>query len=82
MNNSLSKLNYETIEKKVNQSFYKETTKLIKKFDELQDQIAGNVAFELKSHIEKFRELLWMVELLTTEAMTNRKSGVHWQEIY
>lgn len=82
MNNSLQKLNYETIEKKVNQNFYKETTKLIKKFDELQDQIAGNVAYELKAHIEKFRELLWMVELLTTEAMTNRKSLVHWQEIY
>lgn len=37
----------------------------------------------LKKQIDNFREKMWMIELLTTEAMKNlKKSKGHWEEIY
>ena len=37
----------------------------------------------MKTHIEKFIENLWVIELLTTEAMSNpRKSSPHWKELF
>lgn len=57
--------------------------KLIKKFDEISDQNAGEVANDMKAHIEKFIENLWVIELLTTEAMSNpRRSAPHWKELF
>ena len=37
----------------------------------------------MKHHIDKFRENLWIIELLTTEAMSNpRRSTPHWKELF
>ena len=38
------------------------------------------VAKEMKQDVEKFREKLWMIELLTTEAMI--KKPAHWKDIF
>ena len=47
------------------------------------DEKAGLVAYDMKTHIEKFIENLWVIELLTTEAMSNpRKSAPHWKELF
>lgn len=76
----MKSLYYPVIEKKVNQTYYKETLKLQKIFGELDDRKATEVAQELRTHIEKFRECLWLIELLTTEAMTKpTKSIPHWK---
>lgn len=49
----------------------------------MDDQNAQDVASDLKLHIEKFRENLWLIELLTTEAMINpKKSSSHWKELF
>lgn len=71
------------MEKKVNQTFYKECIKLNKTFLDLEDDVAANVTLELKKHIESFKEHMWMIELLSTEAMTNLKKAIgHWNEIF
>jgi len=37
----------------------------------------------MKAHIEKFILNLWIIELLTTEAMSNpRRSAPHWKELF
>ena len=37
----------------------------------------------MKAHVEKFIENLWVIELLTTEAMSNpRRSAPHWKELF
>ena len=77
------KLEYKKIENTLNQDYYKKTMQLIKKFEEKEDYNASKVAGELKTDLEKFRENLWLIELLTTEAMKLiKKSASHWQEIF
>ncbi|EAS04067.1 axonemal dynein heavy chain (macronuclear) [Tetrahymena thermophila SB210] len=79
----ITKQNFPSMEKKVNQTFYKECIKLNKIFLDLEDDNAANVTLELKKHIESFRENMWMIELLSTEAMSNlKKAIVHWNEIF
>jgi dynein heavy chain len=79
----MKSLSYPVIEKKVNQHFYRETARLQKFFGEIDDKNAGDIATDLRSQIEKFRENLWLIELLTTEAMSNAKrSAPHWKELF
>lgn len=67
----------------MNQTFYKECLKLNKTFLELEDETAASITIELKRHIETFKEYMWLVELLSTEAMTNlKKSFAHWSDIF
>jgi dynein heavy chain len=50
---------------------------------DLEDDVAANVTLELKKHIESFKENMWMIELLSTEAMTTLKKSIgHWNEIF
>lgn len=42
--------------------------------------MAGNVAKEMKLDVEMFKERMWMIELLTTEAMIKKTS--HWKDIF
>ena len=83
MNGPFLRMSADIIIKKVNTEYYKKTVGLIKKFDEKSDQNAGDVANDMKIHIEKFRENLWIIELLTTEAMSNpRRAAPHWKELF
>ena len=54
--------------------------RLQKTFNDLEDDVAGSVSKELRQDIELFREKLWLIELLTTEAMI--KKPAHWKEIF
>lgn len=58
----------------------RESAKLIKIFGDANDETACEVAKEMKADVEKFREKLWMIELLTTEAMTKKTS--HWKDVF
>lgn len=49
-------------------------------FADGNDDVAGNIAKEMKADVEKFRERMWMIELLTTEAMTKKTS--HWKDVF
>ena len=52
-------------------------------FLDLEDDNAANITIELKKHIESFKEHMWLIELLSTEAMTNLKKAIgHWTEIF
>lgn len=42
--------------------------------------MAAEVAKEMKQDVEKFREFMWMIELLTTEAMKIKTA--HWKDIF
>lgn len=79
-NGAFLKLQYSVIEKKINQHYFRETTKLYKIFGDSNDEIAANVAKEMRTDVEKFREYLWLIELLTTEAMI--KKPQHWKDIF
>lgn len=41
-------------------------------FQDTDDSIASSVIKELKADIDKFREKMWIIELLTTEAMIKK----------
>lgn len=73
------KLNYSQIEKKV-ENYFRETLKLQKTFGEIDEEDAGIISKALRTDIEKFRENLWLVELLTTEAMI--KKPAYWKEVF
>ncbi len=48
-----------------------------------QNNLFFLVANDMKLNVEKFRENLWIIELLTTEAMSNpRRSAPHWKELF
>jgi hypothetical protein len=47
-NGSFLKLTYSTIEKKVNQTYLRESAKLMKIFGDASDDIASNVAKDMK----------------------------------
>lgn len=76
---SFLKLTYVTIEKKVD-NYFRETLKLQKVFGENEEEEAGNIARALRTDIEKFKEDLWLVELLTTEAMI--KKPAYWKDVF
>lgn len=78
-NGPLLKNNFSQLEKQVNREFLKETIELTKEFDNLNNDDASKVLTELKEDIEKFREKLWLIELLTTEALI--KKPHYWKEI-
>ena len=85
MIDSFIKLDYTTIEKTVKEDFFNKTRKLLKKFEEKDpvDENAVQIATELKQDIDSFRENMWIIELLTTEAMKNvKKSKGHWEDIF
>lgn len=73
------KLNFTAIEKRLNMDFLKQVIQLNKLMSDLDDPIAENVIVELKKDIETFREKLWVIDLLTTEAMI--KKPIYWKEI-
>lgn len=52
---------------------------MIKEFDTLNNDLATNIINEMKEDIEKFREKLWLIELLTTDALI--KKPHYWKEI-
>ena len=74
------KLNYTVIEKRINQYYMREVNKLLKIFNDSEDEIATSICKELKQDVEKFREKMWIIELLTTEAMIKKLS--HWKDIW
>ncbi|EGR32288.1 hypothetical protein IMG5_089580 [Ichthyophthirius multifiliis] len=75
--------NFNLIEKKVNQIFYKGSINLCKTFIDLQNDLALNVSLEFKKEIENFRDKMWIIEYLSNEAMSNlKKSQSHWKEIF
>ena len=51
----------------------------MKEFDNLNNDNASNIITAMKEDIEKFREILWLVELLTTDALI--KKPHYWKEI-
>ena len=53
---------------------------MVKLFSDAGDDTAANIAREMKHDVEKFRERLWLIELLTTEAMI--KKPAHWKDIF
>ena len=62
------------------QQYLRESLKLIKFFNEIEDDTALNVIKDFKSDVDKFKEKLWMIELLTTEAMI--KKPQHWKDLW
>ena len=78
-NGPLLKNNFNQLEKMVNREFLKESIELMKEFDNLNNDNASNIITAMKEDIEKFREILWLVELLTTDALI--KKPHYWKEI-
>ena len=76
---SFIKLNFTSIDKKVD-NYFRETLKLQKVFAELEEEDAQIIAKALRSDIEKFKENLWLIELLTIEAMM--KKPVFWKKVF
>jgi dynein heavy chain len=52
---------------------------LSKLMSDLDDPIAENVIADIKKDIEKFREKLWVIDLLTTEALI--KKPIYWKDV-
>ena len=73
------KLNYQQIEKKVNSVYMRDILRLQKVFEEIDDAKALRVLKELRQDVEKMREKLWIIELLTTEAII--KKSLVWKDI-
>ena len=76
---SFIKLNYVVIEKKVD-NYFRETLKLQKLFGENEEEDASIIAKNLRTDIESFKQNLWLVELLTTEAMI--KKPAYWKDVF
>lgn len=79
------KINYAETEKKIKDIYLKKTRDLIKRYQEREppEENALAILDSLKKDIDSFREKMWLIELLTTEAMKNlKKSKGHWEEIY
>lgn len=66
------KLNFQVIEKKVNSVYMRDILRLSKVFEDCDDQNAMKVLRELRNDVEKMREKLWVIELLTTEAIIKK----------
>lgn len=74
------KMSFPPIDRKVNQYYVKEVLRLQKFFQDAADERASKVIKDLRSDLDKFREKMWLVELLTTEAM--QKKPQTWKEIF
>ena len=74
------KLNFAAIDRKVNSIYMRDLLSLAKIFEELEDVKAIKVLKELRMDVEKIREKLWVIELLTTEAIL-KKSSI-WKDIF
>ena len=72
LTSSFLKLNYQVIEKKVNSVYMRDILRLSKIFEEFDDKNAIKVLKELRTDVEKMREKLWIIELLTTEAILKK----------
>ena len=79
-NGPFLRLQFPPIEKKVGQHYIKEIYRLTKYFQDLDDERPLTVVKELKQDVERFREKMWLVELLTTEAITKKPQV--WREIF
>lgn len=77
-NDPFLKLNFTRIDKKI-QEFQRSSIQLIKQLDDINNDSAQNIAAEFKKDIEGFKEKLWLIELLTTEALI--KKPLYWKDI-
>ncbi|KAM3134228.1 hypothetical protein pb186bvf_013648 [Paramecium bursaria] len=77
---SFLKLIFGEIDSKVRQTYLKQANQLIKIFSDLGDDTAADVARKLKLSVEQFKEKLWLIELLTTEAMKTKLNM--WNDIW
>lgn len=75
----LLKNNFTQLEKTINREFLKETMELTKEFDNIGNDDASAILTEMRDDIEKFREKLWLIELLATEALIKRP--IYFKEI-
>ena len=80
LTSSFLKLNYQAIEKKVNSVYMRDILRLSKIFEEFDDTNALKVLRELRTDVEKMREKLWIIELLTTEAILKKPQV--WKDIF
>jgi len=78
-NKPFVELKYEDINKKT-ENYNKEAIKLQKTFQENKEEDAFNVTKLFQEDNQAFRENIWLIELLTTEAMI-KKPGT-WKEIF
>lgn len=79
VNGPLLKNNFAQLEKSINREYLKQTIELMKEFDNLNNETASNIINAMKQDIEKFRETLWLIQLLTTEALIKKLH--YWKEI-
>ncbi|CAD8115295.1 unnamed protein product [Paramecium sonneborni] len=76
---SFLKLNFTEIDNKVRTN-QRNANLLIKSFSDAQDDVAVEVARKLKGQVDEFKERLWLIELLTTEAMKTKLNM--WKDIW
>ncbi|CAD8087288.1 unnamed protein product [Paramecium sonneborni] len=74
------KLQYSQIERKVIQYYQKETLLLIKFFQDQSNDKALRLLSDLKKDLDKFKEVMWLIEFLNCEAI--QKKPKTWDEIY
>ena len=73
-----NKIQFVPTQKKID-SFYKDTTRLMAKFEE--DDPALIVAEDIKKDIEEFRKKLWLIELLSIDAFV-KKPQIFWKRLF
>ena len=77
---SFMKLSYQQIEKKID-SYWRDTNKLLKFFKDVQENAnALQVATMLKEQLHVFKGEMWLIELLTTEAL--QKKPAYFKEVF
>lgn len=77
-NDPFLKLNFSRIDKKI-QEFQRNCIQLVKQLDDISNDYAQNIVAEFKKDIEGFKEKMWLIELLTTEAIIKKPQT--WKEI-
>ncbi|CAD8081115.1 unnamed protein product [Paramecium sonneborni] len=74
------KLQYSQVEQKMIQYYQKETMILIKFFQDNQNNQAMRLLKDLKKDLDKFKEIMWLIEYLNCEAI--QKKPKIWDEIH
>ncbi|CAD8161959.1 unnamed protein product [Paramecium pentaurelia] len=74
------KLQYSQIERKMIQYYQKETLILLKYFQDQSNDKALRLLNDLKKDLDKFKEVMWLIEFLNCEAI--QKKPKIWDEIY